>query len=146
MPGVSTATIRPHDRVQGASVKAHHGKTGPSELSKTRVSKSGDEGQKRGETHNGKVSTSDAAVIPEVKVSGAAFMVSSGDLTVFDSVQVTHENIRNREPTVHSKAGPKSQSASHSAKVSLFHLHADVSLQKFSLLSPLCPSTFLMNS
>lgn len=72
MPGVSTATIRPHDRVQGASVKAHHGKTGPSELSKTRVSKSGDEGQKRGETH-GKVSTSDAAVIPEVKVSDVVF-------------------------------------------------------------------------
>lgn len=90
MPGVSTATIRPHDRVQGASVNAQHGKTGPSELSKTRVSKSGDEGRKRGETHNGKVSTSDAAVIPEVKVA--------------------HEDIRNREPNVHSKASPQSQS------------------------------------
>jgi hypothetical protein len=80
MPGVSTATIRPHDR---ASVNAHHGKTGPPELSKTRVSKSGDEGQKRGETHNGKVSTSDDAVMPEVKVSGVVFLVFSGDLTVF---------------------------------------------------------------
>ena len=68
--------------MQGASVKAHHGKTGPSELSKTRVSKSGDEGQKRGETHNGKVSTSNAAIMPEVKVSGVAFIVSSSDLTI----------------------------------------------------------------
>lgn len=138
MPGVSTATIRPHDRVQGASVNAQHGKTGPSELSKTRVSKSGDGGQKRGETHNGKVSTSDAAVIPEVKVSGVVFMVYSSDLTVFDSVQVTHENIRNREPNVHSKASPQSQSDPlYSAQVSLFHLHADVSVQNFSLLFPL---------
>lgn len=128
MPGVSTATIRPNNRVQGASVNAHHGKTGPSELSKTRVSKSGDEGQKRGETHNGKVSTSDVAIIPEVKVSGVAFMVSSGDLTVFDSVQVTPENIRNRESTVYPKASQKSQSESYGAKVSLFHLHADVSV------------------
>jgi hypothetical protein len=138
MPGVSTATIRPHDRVQGASVNAHHGKTGPPELSKTRVSKSGDGGQKREETHNGKVATSDAAVIPGVKVSGVVFMVFSSDLTVFHSIQVTHENIRNREPTVYSKASPQSQSESlYSAQVSLFHLRADVSVQIFSLLFPL---------
>ena len=61
------------------------------------------------------------------------FMVFSSDLTVFHLIQVTHENIRDRKPTVYPKTSPQSQSESlYSAQVGLFHLHTDISVQNFS--------------